>query len=147
MQDYQFLMKEGKLMKLIRGLTTTFFMLSVLICAPLVKASTVTEALEMLAQLRSQTESAKFTGVNPEQDRAFLLRKVDAARLALDQARFCKAVKDLRDFNDRVEKLDSEAQIEGGPHGVTVHDMHDTFSLATDIINKLIEQGGVTCKQ
>lgn len=147
MQDYQFLMEKGKLMKLIQALTTTLLMLSVLICAPVVKASTVTEALEMLAELRSQTETAKFTGVNPEQDRAFLLRKLDAARLALDQARFCKAIKDLRDFNDRIDKLDGAAQIQDGPHGVTVHDMHDTFSLATDIINKLIEQGGVTCKQ
>lgn len=134
-------------MKIRRGLTATLLMLVFLTCAPLVKASTVTEALEMLAQLRSQTEAAKFTGVNPEQDRAFLLRKVDSARLALDQARFCKAIKDLQDFNDRVDKLDKEAQIDGGPHGVTVHDMHDTFSLATDIINKLLEQGGITCKQ
>ena len=134
-------------MKLTQCLATTLLMLSVLICTPIVKASTVTEALEMLAVLRSETEAARFTGVNPEQDRAFLLRKLDAAKIALDQARFCKAIKDLRDFNDHVGKLDKESQIEGGPHGVTVHDMHDTYSMANDIINNLIEQSGVTCRQ
>jgi hypothetical protein len=132
-------------MKIIQGLTIACLMLSVLICTPLVKASTVTEALEMFAVLRSQTEDAHITGNNAEQDRAFLLRKLDAAKLALDQARFCKAIKDLRDFNDRVDRLDKQSQIESGPHGVTVHDMHDTFSLANDIINNLLDQSGVTC--
>jgi hypothetical protein len=107
----------------------------------------VTEALDMVALLRLQTEDAYITSVNAEQDRAFLLRKLDAAKLALDEARFCRAVKELRDFNAYVERLDKEQMVQEGPHGVTVHDMHDTFSLATDIINKLIEQGGVTCKQ
>ena len=134
-------------MKLRQGLTITLLLCSVLICTHVVKASTVTEALDMIALLRSQTEDALITSVNPEQDRAFLLRKLDAAKLAVNQARFCKAVKDLQDFNARVNKLDKEAAVQGGPHGVTVHDMHDTFSLATDIINKLIEQGGITCKQ
>jgi hypothetical protein len=84
--------------------------------------------------------------MNAEQDRAFLLRKLDAAKIALDQARFCKAIKDLQDFNNHVDKLDRQTQIEGGPRGVTVHDMHDTYSLANDIINNLIEQSGVTCR-
>jgi hypothetical protein len=134
-------------MKLVQGLTITLLMCSVLICTPIVRASTVTEALDMVAQLRLQTEDADITSVNAEQDRAFLLRKLDAAKLALDEARFCKAIKDLQDFNARVDKLDKDGAVQGGPHGVTVHDMHDTFSLATDIINKLMEQGGVTCKQ
>lgn len=134
-------------MKLIQGLTITLLICSVLTySAPAVKASTVTEALDMIALLRSQTEDAGFTGVNAEQDRAFLLRKIDAATLAVNQARFCKAVKDLQDFNAHVDKLDKEQQVLVGPRGVTVHDMHDTFSLATDIINKLIEQSGVSCK-
>lgn len=133
-------------MKLIQGLTITLLMCSVLICTPPVKAGTVTEALDMITLLRSQTEDALITSVNADQDRAFLLRKLDAAKLALNQARFCKAIKELRDFNSYVENLDREQFVLEGPHGVTVHDMHDTFSLATDIINKLTEQGGVTCK-
>lgn len=133
-------------MKLIQGLTITLLMFSVLICTPMVKASTVTEALEMIAQLRSEVEGARITGQNADQDRAFLLRKLDAARMALDQARFCKAIKNLQDFNDHVNKMDDNSQIQSsGPHGVTVHDMHDTFSLATDIINNLLEQSGVSC--
>jgi hypothetical protein len=133
-------------MKFTQGLTITLLILLVLNFTPVVKASTVTEALTMLALLRSQTEATNFTGVNAEQDRAFLLRKLDAAKIALDQARFCKAIKDLRDFNDHVEKLDRESQIGGDPHGVTVHDIHDTYSLVNDIINNLIEQSGVTCR-
>jgi hypothetical protein len=128
-------------MKLIQGLTTALLILSVLICTPLVKASTVTEALETLAVLRSETESLAFTGANAEQDRAFVLRKLDAAKIALDQARFCKAVKDLQDFNDRMEKLEREAQRDG----VTVHNRVDSYNPVIDIINNLIEQSGASC--
>jgi hypothetical protein len=134
---------ERKLMKIIQGLTIACLMLSVLICTPLVKASTVTEALDMIAVLRSQTEGTQFTGVNAEQDRAFLLRKLDAAKLAVNQARFCKAVKELQDFNDHVDKLDREGQLERD--GVTVHNRYDSFSLDVEIINNLIEQSGVKC--
>lgn len=128
-------------MKLIQVLTTTLLMISVLICTPIVKASTVTEALESLAVLRSETEEIELTGVNAEQDRAFLLRKLDAAKIALDQARFCKAVRDLQDFNDRMDKLDKEAQRDG----VTVHNRVDNYSPVVDIINNLIQQSGASC--
>jgi hypothetical protein len=132
-------------MKLILALTTTLLMLSVLICTPVVKASTVTEALDMLAVLRAETEDTQFTGVNAEQDHAFLLRKLDAAKLALDEARFCKAIKDLQDFNDHMEKLDREGQLERD--GVTVHNRLDSYSPVIDIVNNLIEQSGVTCRK
>jgi hypothetical protein len=132
-------------MKLIQGLTITLLMLSVFICAPVVKASTVTEALDMLAVLRSETEATTFTGVNAEQDRAFLLRKLDAAKLALDQARFCKAIKDLQDFNAHMDKLDREGQLQ--KDGVTVHNRLDSYNPVIDIINNLIEQSGVTCRK
>lgn len=128
-------------MKLIQALTATFLMLFILICAPIVKASTVTEALETLAVLRSETEEMPLTGVNAEQDRAFLLRKLDAAKIALNEARFCKAIKDLQDFNDRMDKLDREAQRDG----VTVHNRVDSYHPVIDIINNLIEQSGTSC--
>jgi hypothetical protein len=131
-------------MKLIQGLTISLLMLSVLICTPLVKASTVTEALDALAELRSETEALTFTGVNAEQDRAFLLRKLDSAKLAVNQARFCKAVKDLQDFNAHMEKLDREGQLQRD--GVTVHNRLVGYSLALGVINDLITQSGVTCK-
>lgn len=92
-------------MKLIQGLTITLLMIFVIICTPIVRASTVTEALEMIALLRSDTEDAVFTGQNAEQDRAFLLRKLDSAKISLDQARFCKAIKELQDFSSHVEGL------------------------------------------
>ena len=132
-------------MKLTKGLTITLLMLSVIICTPIVKASTVTEALEMLAQLRSETEDFTFTGVNAEQDRAFLLKKLDSAKLAVNQARFCKAIKDLQDFNDHMDKLDREGHLERD--GVTVHNRLDSYSFAIGIINNLVEQSGVTCRK
>ncbi len=131
-------------MKLSRGLIATLLMLSVFICTPVIKASTVTEALDMVAQLRSQTEDAHITSVNAEQDRAFLLRKLDSAKLAVNQARFCKAVKDLQDFNAHMEKLDREGQLQRD--GVTVHNRLGSYSLVIGVINDLITQSGVSCK-
>jgi alkanesulfonate monooxygenase SsuD/methylene tetrahydromethanopterin reductase-like flavin-dependent oxidoreductase (luciferase family) len=131
-------------MKLIQGLTISLLMLSVLICAPVVRASTVTEALDALAQLRAEMEDFTFTGVNAEQDRAFLLRKLDSAKLSVNQARFCRAVKDLQDFNAHMDKLDREGQLQRD--GVTVHNRIGSYSLAIGVINDLIAQSGVTCK-
>jgi hypothetical protein len=131
-------------MKLTKGLTIALLMLAVIICTPIVKAGTVTEALEALAQLRSETDDFTFTGVNAEQDRAFLLRKLDSAKLAVNQARFCKAVKDLQDFNAHMDKLDREGQLERD--GVTVHNRLGSYSLAIGVVNDLIAQSGVGCK-
>jgi hypothetical protein len=134
-------------MKLIQCLTATLLMLSVLICTPIAKAGTGTELLDMLAMLRAETEDATFTGDHGEHDRAFLLRKLDAAKVALDEARFCKAVKDLQDFNSYLDRLNRLAQSENGPHGVTVHDMSQVYSLSDAIINILLGQRGLNCQQ
>ena len=134
-------------MKRIQALTTTLLMLSILICTPIAKAGTGTELFHMLAMLRAETEAATFTGDHGEHERAFLLRKIDAAKSALAEAKFCKVIKNLQDFNDRLDSLEQQSQIENGPHGVTVHDMNDAYKLSNALINILLGQRGVDCKQ
>lgn len=135
-------------MKLIQALTITLLTLSFLILTPRAFASTVTEAKETIALLRSATEYATIMGRDAEHERAFLLRNLDAASLSVDQAKFCKAIKNLRDFSERVQRLEREGRIEfRNQHGVTVHDMHEAESMADQIINDLIAQSGVNCSQ
>lgn len=135
-------------MKHTKPLAITLSIISILTFTPFVRASTVTEAIAMIALLRTQTESVAFSGQHAERDRAFLLGKLEAASISVDQAKFCKAIKNLRDFDEHVEKINRQGQIDSdGPHGVTVHDMHDTMGWAEDIIQHLIGQGGITCPQ
>ncbi len=83
--------------------------------ASAVRAETVTECQQLIANLKTETQSVGITGKSAEKERASLSGKLDAAALALDRGKFCDAVQKLNDFKFKVNQLSAAGQINQNP--------------------------------
>ncbi|HEX8163109.1 MAG TPA: hypothetical protein VF538_14665 [Pyrinomonadaceae bacterium] len=83
--------------------------------ANVVSAETVSECQQLLANLKSETQTVIITGKAAERDRAGLVGKVDNASFALDRGKFCDAIQKLNDFKAKVNQLIAAGQINQNP--------------------------------
>jgi hypothetical protein len=88
--------------------------LSVLTVAVPTRAQSVEECqtTDAIAELRTATAAATFTGKNPEKDLTGLLAKLEAADTELQQGKIEDAVQKLTDFRDKVASLQAQVKID-----------------------------------
>jgi hypothetical protein len=80
-----------------------------------VRAETVSECQQMIANLKAETQSVVITGKFAEKDRAGLVGKLTNASFALDQGKFCDAIQKLNDFKLKVNQLIAAGNINQNP--------------------------------
>jgi len=110
-------------------------------------ASTVSECQAMIANLKAETQQVTITGRNAEKDRAGLVGKLDAARLALDRAKFCDPIQKLNDFRAKVIQLIDAGRINQEPAaGVTAEQLLAEADATVTSRNQLkIQATGIGC--
>ena len=124
-----------------------FFALSMLVAAPLVQATTITEVQAMIASLKTKTETVLITGKTADKDRATLLGKLNEASLKVDQAKFCDAIAKLNDYKVKVNALIAAGKINQDPAaGTTGQELLNDADAIIAALNELqVQSTGVAC--
>jgi hypothetical protein len=89
--------------------------LSLLLSATSAFATTVTECLALINNLKTQTQQVTITGRNAEKELAGLVGKLDAASLALNRAKFCDAIQKLNDYKAKINQPVAAGHINTDP--------------------------------
>jgi hypothetical protein len=90
--------------------------LVMLVAAPLVQATTVSEVQSMITQLKGKVQIIQISGKNAEiKDRPGLLGQLDGVALTLDQGKFCNSVTKVKDFQKKVNDMISAGKLNQDP--------------------------------
>lgn len=93
-----------------------FFALAMFVAAPLAQATTVSEVQSMITQLKGKVQIINISGKNAEtKDRPGLLGQLDGVALTLDQGKFCNSVTKVRDFQKKVNDMNSANKLNQDP--------------------------------
>ncbi|HYY42851.1 MAG TPA: hypothetical protein VE775_08985 [Pyrinomonadaceae bacterium] len=133
-------------------LAATLFALALIASATVVSASTTSECQQLIASLKTETQSVILTGKSAEtKDRPGLIGKLDNASLALDRAKFCDSIQKLNDFKAKINQLIAAGQINQNPTDangaplVTGSQLLADADAAINCINQLATQSGTAC--
>ena len=86
--------------------TAIAFALAMLVAAPAVQATTVSEVQSMITQLKDKVAIIIIIGKNAEtKDRPGLQGQLNSVALTLDQGKFCDSVKKVKDFQTKVNQM------------------------------------------
>ena len=93
------------------------FALAMLITAPAVYATTVSEVQSMVTQLKGKVQIISISGKQSEtKDRPGLQGQLDGVSLTLDQGKFCNSVTKVRDFQKKVNDMISAGKLNQDPN-------------------------------
>ncbi|HEX8179631.1 MAG TPA: hypothetical protein VF525_08835 [Pyrinomonadaceae bacterium] len=132
-------------------LAATLFALALIASATVVSASTTSECQQLIANLKTETQSVIITGKSADKDRASLVAKLDNASLSLDRAKFCDSIQKLNDFKAKINQLIAAGQINQNPTDangaplVTGSQLLTDADAAINCINQLATQSGTAC--
>ena len=124
------------------------FALAMFVAAPLVHATTVSEAQAMLASLKEKANSVVITGKAAEtKDRPGLIGKFNEVSLKIDQAKFCDAILKLNDGKTKLNALIAEGRINQDPAlGVTGTELlNDANALIAALNDLQVQSTGAPC--
>lgn len=126
--------------------------LALTISANVVRAETVSECQQLIASLKTETQSVAITGKSAEKDRTGLIGKLDNASLSLDRGKFCDAIQKLNDFKAKINQLIAAGSINQNPTDangvslVTGQELLTDADAAINCINQLqIQSTGTGC--
>src|SRR5688572_5694447 len=92
------------------------FAMAMLVAAPVVLATTVSEVQSMITQLKGKVQIIAISGKNAEsKDRPGLLGQLDGVALTLDQGKFCNSVTKVNDFQKKVNDMISAGKLNQDP--------------------------------
>lgn len=124
------------------------FAVAMLIAAPVVQATTISEVQSMITQLKGKVQIISISGKNAEtKDRPGLLGQLDGVSLTLDQGKFCNSVTKVRDFQKKVNDMISARKLNQdptlGPTGQELLDEGDAIIAALNQLN--VQSNGTPC--
>ena len=125
------------------------FALAMLVAAPVVQATTVSEVQSMITQLKGKVAIITINGKQAEsKDRPGLQGQLDGVALTLDQGKFCDSVKKVRDFQTKVNQLiAADNKINQDPTlGVTAQELLTDGDAIIAALNELsVQSKGSAC--
>ena len=123
------------------------FAVAMLVAAPLVHATTITEVQAMIASLKTKTTTVIITGKSADKDRATLISKLDEVTLKVDQAKFCDAIAKLNDFKVKINALIAAGKINQDPAaGTTGQELLNDADATIAALNELqVQSTGAAC--
>lgn len=110
-------------MKTLRTLAASILALSLLLVAVPARATSVTDCLAAIAELRAETDAVQYFSANAAKDESGLLAKLDAASSKLNLAKFADAIQKLNDYESKVQSLIAQGKIGPSPDGLTTPQM------------------------
>src|SRR4026207_345866 len=138
---------KGIMMKKI-SFAAIAFALAMLVAAPLVHATTVSEVQSMITQLKGKVQIIIINGKFAEtKDRPGLLGQLDGVSLTLDQGKFCNSVTKVRDFQKKVNDMISAGKLNQDPSlGPTGQELIADGDAIIAALNELqVQSGGSPC--
>jgi hypothetical protein len=125
------------------------FAVAMLVAAPVVQATTVSEVQTMITQLKGKVEVITINGKNAEtKDRPGLLGQLDGVALTLDQGKFCNSVTKVKDFQKKVnDMISANNKINQDPAlGVTAQELIADGDAIIKALNDLnVQSNGSPC--
>ena len=125
------------------------FALAMLVAAPAVQATTVSEVQSMIIQLKGKVQIIPINGKFAEtKDRPGLLGQLDGVALTLDQGKFCNSVTKVKDFQKKVnDMISADNKINQDPTlGPTAQELLADGDAIIAALNQLATQGnGSAC--
>ena len=125
------------------------FALAMLVAAPAVQATTVSEVQSMITQLKGKVQIIPINGKFAEtKDRPGLLGQLDGVALTLDQGKFCNSVTKVKDFQKKVnDMISADNKINQDPTlGPTAQELLADGDAIIAALNQLATQGnGSAC--
>ena len=92
------------------------FAVAMLVAAPVVQATTVSEVQSMINQLKEKVQIIQISGKQAEtKDRPGLLGQLNGVALTLDQGKFCNSITKVRDFQKKVNDMISANKLNQDP--------------------------------
>ena len=118
------------------------FAIVMLVAAPAVLATTVSEVQTMIAQLKGKVQIIAISGKQAEtKDRPGLLGQLDGVSLTLDQGKFCNSVTKVNDFEKKVNDMISAGKLNQDPNvGPTGQDLITDAEAIKAALNELAAQ-------
>jgi hypothetical protein len=124
------------------------FALAMLVAAPAVQATTVSEVQSMITQLKGKVQIISISGKNAEtKDRPGLLGQLNGVSLTLDQGKFCNSVTKVRDFQKKVNDMISANKLNQDPTlGPTGQELLSDGDAIIAALNELsVQSNGSPC--